>query len=372
MINTRDIPLNEQIRDWLLTCLAEGNVGDRLPSEPEIARRFRASRPTVHQVVARMQREGLVVRERGRGTFIRQKEARVMAEREHTRRGRVVVAYNDWFSWDFWSRINEAERLARGEDWDVVRFLLNRETNYHALLEMVRECPDAQGVVILPYGGWFSWDKGLDALDDLGIPVVILSGCDGVAATKHVAAVGENGLETGLTAGRALLERGYGSVAYVANEPWGGRAEAILSGLRRAWTEAGAPAAAVRVTPDKTAMFEDSAERGAVLTRSLWTDADGGFPSALVFDSIPGAVGGLRTLRAMGVDPAGPDAPGLVALGEHAYLSGLCTPALTTCSVSAADYMEAAFSWLHKPAVAGREVLLKAEWRERESTPSRR
>jgi len=44
--------------------------GGKLPSEPELARRLGISRPTLRQALARLAREGLILRRRGAGTFV--------------------------------------------------------------------------------------------------------------------------------------------------------------------------------------------------------------------------------------------------------------------------------------------------------------
>ncbi len=63
-------PLYHQVYLRLRDTLTEG--GDqptRLPSEPELARRFGVSRVTVRSTLARLEAEGLVRRQRGVGTF---------------------------------------------------------------------------------------------------------------------------------------------------------------------------------------------------------------------------------------------------------------------------------------------------------------
>jgi GntR family transcriptional regulator len=44
--------------------------GDRIPSEPELCKRFEVSRATVRQALAELEREGRLRKERGRGTFV--------------------------------------------------------------------------------------------------------------------------------------------------------------------------------------------------------------------------------------------------------------------------------------------------------------
>ncbi|HUG48018.1 MAG TPA: GntR family transcriptional regulator [Candidatus Limnocylindria bacterium] len=46
--------------------------GDRLPSEPEICQHFDVSRTTVRQALAELEAEGVIRREKGRGTFVAQ------------------------------------------------------------------------------------------------------------------------------------------------------------------------------------------------------------------------------------------------------------------------------------------------------------
>jgi len=46
------------------------NVGERLPSEPALCAQFNLSRTTIRQALARLEQEGLITRDKGRGTFV--------------------------------------------------------------------------------------------------------------------------------------------------------------------------------------------------------------------------------------------------------------------------------------------------------------
>ncbi|NMM45670.1 phosphonate metabolism transcriptional regulator PhnF [Rhodospirillaceae bacterium KN72] len=61
-----------QISDALTTEIADGHhaPGTRLPTEPELMRRFGVSRHTIRQAVAHLETRGLVRAEQGRGTFV--------------------------------------------------------------------------------------------------------------------------------------------------------------------------------------------------------------------------------------------------------------------------------------------------------------
>ncbi|HXF68329.1 MAG TPA: extracellular solute-binding protein [Thermoflexus sp.] len=66
------IPIHEQLKEILRTEILEGRLrpGDRLPTEAELCARYRVSRAPVRQALEDLAREGLIVRRRGRGTFV--------------------------------------------------------------------------------------------------------------------------------------------------------------------------------------------------------------------------------------------------------------------------------------------------------------
>jgi GntR family transcriptional regulator len=65
-------PLYRRLLDQLRSDLASGRLrpGDLIPPELEIARSHGISRHTVRQAIVELAREGLLLRERGRGTFV--------------------------------------------------------------------------------------------------------------------------------------------------------------------------------------------------------------------------------------------------------------------------------------------------------------
>lgn len=66
------VPLYHQLATSLSTAIAEGRfkAGERLPSEPELARRFGVTRPTVRQATRLLAERRLVEAKRGSGTFV--------------------------------------------------------------------------------------------------------------------------------------------------------------------------------------------------------------------------------------------------------------------------------------------------------------
>ncbi|HEX2731877.1 MAG TPA: GntR family transcriptional regulator [Polyangiaceae bacterium] len=73
VLNPRSpVPLYRQLADVLLEQMKQGQLetGARLPSEPELVRRYGIGRPTVRQATELLERRGLVERRRGAGTFV--------------------------------------------------------------------------------------------------------------------------------------------------------------------------------------------------------------------------------------------------------------------------------------------------------------
>lgn len=63
-------PLFTQIRTELTRTIRRHRVGDRLPSEPELAASYGVSRPTIREVLRSLEHEGVVRRVHGVGTFV--------------------------------------------------------------------------------------------------------------------------------------------------------------------------------------------------------------------------------------------------------------------------------------------------------------
>jgi GntR family transcriptional regulator len=66
------IPYYAQLKDGLKAEIESGNwrPGDLLPAEPELCREFDVSRTVVRQALKELSYEGLIVRRKGKGTFV--------------------------------------------------------------------------------------------------------------------------------------------------------------------------------------------------------------------------------------------------------------------------------------------------------------
>jgi GntR family transcriptional regulator len=70
----RRLPLYYQVEEDMRRRIDghEWKVGEQIPTETELCRKYRTSRITIRQAVANLVSQGLLSRERGRGTFVRQ------------------------------------------------------------------------------------------------------------------------------------------------------------------------------------------------------------------------------------------------------------------------------------------------------------
>ena len=68
------LPLWAQLEAELRRRLATGDLEARIPAEPQLAEDYAVSRQTVREAIRRLQDAGLLRRERGRGTFVADRE----------------------------------------------------------------------------------------------------------------------------------------------------------------------------------------------------------------------------------------------------------------------------------------------------------
>ena len=72
---TSPMPLYAQVADWLESMIKRERyrVGTKLPSEGELAKKFKLNRNTIRQAISLLVQKGFVEKQKGVGTFIREK-----------------------------------------------------------------------------------------------------------------------------------------------------------------------------------------------------------------------------------------------------------------------------------------------------------
>lgn len=76
------MPVYQQIANDIITRInqAEWGIGDKLPSENELSEEYDASRVTIRQALAKLESDGLIDKQRGRGAFLKSNPRRLVQE----------------------------------------------------------------------------------------------------------------------------------------------------------------------------------------------------------------------------------------------------------------------------------------------------
>lgn len=93
-------PVYLQVREWLMSQIESGELPEEslLPPEQELATRLGVSRPTVRQAMLELVRDGVIARERGKGTTVLGRRLQYPVRRlvsfseEHAGRGQELTA----------------------------------------------------------------------------------------------------------------------------------------------------------------------------------------------------------------------------------------------------------------------------------------
>lgn len=224
---------HQQLRSQLLGQIAAGafRPGDVLPSEHQLAELMSVSRTTVRQTLGDMEREGLVRRVQGKGTFVSERttEQPIVStaslaliipevasgyyptlvsgfERAAHEVGRPIVVCNTYNDVD-----KQANHIMRLIDQRSAGVLLRPSTANVTPAYQVRQLQEAEIPVVLLHRG----------VPDVEAPVIELP-CE----------------EIGRRAGRLIVEAGHRRVAYVASHRYAA-SELYECGFRAVLREAG-------------------------------------------------------------------------------------------------------------------------------------
>ncbi|WFB36155.1 GntR family transcriptional regulator [Kiritimatiellota bacterium B12222] len=285
------IPLHLKLRKTLIAQFDQYSDGERLPTEMEIAEKHKISRLTVHKVLNELQRDGYVIRQAGRGTFVRHGDRQVHTDEIRTSKGSILVAYPDWFSFDFWSKLRRARQLAHSKSLGLVDYMFTSETMYESLQKLWESRDDIRGVIIIPPAGPIS-DDAVKLFDSFGVPVVLLSPNAKLPKdVKNVYMVNQDYGQIGYIDVSTLLDRGHEKIAYIASEPWDESYRLQLEGMRKALADRDLPRKTLWSPKRHVKPWEPASNLAYEITKDVLVKVE---PTALIFDNMPDAMGGMR------------------------------------------------------------------------------
>ena len=328
------------------------------PSEVALSRRFGVSRSMMTFVVSDLEREGLVARQQGRGTFVTYSAAA-------RKIGLIVpgVACTDFFQ----PIMSEINQLARREDYTLLFaevFSMDRDERVHQVRELAADFVKRRvaGVIYEPLaepGGKDANDHILRAFRRAHIPVVLID-CDIVPFPDRsdYDVIGVNDVEAGAKIASHLLSVGAKRIHFLIsklcpttflNRLYGAEAELIRAGRFK-----------------EGSVLHAEPEDVAALKRHIKKN---GKPDAFICSNDPSAVAFKKTL-----EKAGLSVPKDVMLTGFADMpmAALMTPTLTTIRQDRNQLGSVAFNRLLQriahPDMLANEILFPAPLVVREST----
>ncbi|HLA83519.1 MAG TPA: GntR family transcriptional regulator [Thermoguttaceae bacterium] len=227
-------PKYERLRSFIAGEVGRGHlkVGVPLPSEQRLSEILRVARTTVRQALAELEKDGLIERRHGAGTFVNE-----VTERTHRVRLDVFAMVVPEAGTGFWPSLQTG---LLGAAMDVHKQILvcNTENDLdkqaHIFLQLVQK--RVAGVVLAPTSVPPTPAYQVNHLRDHGIPVVL---CHRSVQGVDAPLLAIPFVEVGRMAGRLLVENGHRRVAFFSMHQ---RVEASMgyeAGLREVLMDAG-------------------------------------------------------------------------------------------------------------------------------------
>lgn len=139
----------QEIIEWMKGKIAEGEyqVGDKLPSEHELACRFAVSRQTARHAVEILEEEGVVKRSRGSGTYL--SEEYLPKRQERHMRIQLILTYIDEYI--FPAMIKGVEEAVYRHGYTLqVTFTNNRIEKEENLIRAIMREKNTDAVIVEP------------------------------------------------------------------------------------------------------------------------------------------------------------------------------------------------------------------------------
>jgi LacI family transcriptional regulator len=235
-------------------------TGDRLPSEAQLVKRFRVSRPTIGRALRDLQAGGLIARRAGSGTYVRNPREAAAAPPGFAQLGLIVPSLRH--TEIFESICGELASLARVHDygllWGDTAHPLSPETDT-SIQEAETLCDQfierrTVGVFFVPFEHSADCQDANERittkLRKAGVPVVLIDR-DIVPFPERSAfdLVGIDNFAGGYTLGRHLIKLGARRLAYITLPRTAPTVNARIAGARTAMLDHGLPISGDFVLP---------------------------------------------------------------------------------------------------------------------------
>ncbi len=334
------VPLHVKIRERIIASFSQMELGAQFPPDRQMSKDYDISLMTMKRVLSDLERDGFIVRQQGKGTFLVSREKCIqndLSAAGTSANGRIVVAVPNYFSYEYWYTVYRAETLALHNSMECVEYKMRRETDYSQLIQLVSEMESVSGIIISPVQGSLS-PKVMDEFQSLDVPVIFLADVRNIKKWQNLYCVAQDWFKIGYLAISYLLENRHEQIAYVNNEPLedGGK---IIKGMKEALSENDIRHRQLKMTKKRTTVWSDSAEAAYEYTNDLL--AEHSF-TAVVVDSYHGAMGVMRSL--VEHDLAVGKEVSLISFGDRGGHENYTPVPLTTVTSPLQDCLDRAFS----------------------------
>jgi DNA-binding LacI/PurR family transcriptional regulator len=350
-----------RVKEWLKHEFQSYALNTQLPSDRRLAARLSVSFLTVNRAMRELADEGYLVRRPREGTFLAARESPVIRDGAKSRRGEVVFALPDHFSFGYWWRLKLAQEQAVKAGLMLTEYRIHPDTTYEELLAFLRSRPHLRGTIIFPVPGAVRRDL-FRALDSLAHPVVLLELCPFVSMGSNVYAIAGDAYQDGYVKVQYLAQRGHRAIGYLANEPASASSPQAFSGMKQALRDHGLLLRDLKRQPPVIRAWGNSWEAGYRQARALLARHA---VTAIVCDSSPGAMGCMRALWELGKRVPGDVS--VIATELHPDTEANLVPPLTTVGSDLAAEIAHAFAIIAGNLPPGKTITMPVAVRERQS-----
>ncbi len=350
-----------ELKTMLLDIIINSEINAKLPSENSMARRFNVCRATVNKVMVELEREGFVRRLPGKGTFVSPRDKAVHGETNYRGVGTVVLAYPDFFAYSLWQEVHLIEMAALKRKARLINFKMQPETNFKALFELIENCDDLIGIIMIPPSSGLS-GQTLQKLDRVGVPCLIRHHLEHMEKYRNIRTIDSDHFKSAYLRAKALLVKGHRNIALLPNEP--GDYSRIKEGIRDAFAEYGMVWENLIVPFAHAIPWQDGVETGyhlALKTLDHFPDV-----TAIIADTFPGAFGVLRALYERNLRC--PEDISIITSMEMTSYTRMCAPALSCVNDNPEQLIETMFQVIADPEKhSARTFIIDVTLTERES-----
>ena len=203
-------PIHQQILDYIRKGIADGQFspGSRLPTEDEWCEQLKVSRYPLRQAMATLERDGLVERIRGKGTFVK---AVLPAQSDQEVKKIIALILPDVNN----EYVNEILKgfidAASEENFAVLTGISSVDTSeQHTISRAIKA--GARGIVLFPAS--FELDETILELEKKDL---YLSFIDCNPGFEHVDFISSDNISGGFIAARHLYTQGFRHAAFLGN-----------------------------------------------------------------------------------------------------------------------------------------------------------